>query len=80
MDLYKEILSHMLCREELQLRFPQLEQTLDADWLVEMSSYVTLLRIKKILEDDTLSDFNCIEQIMHLFERMGSGCGTRHDF
>ena len=32
---------------------------------------------------DTLEDKECfmrIEGIVNLFEEMGSGCGTRHDF
>ena len=40
-------------------------------------------RIKEILEDDELEDEECfmkIEEIVCVFEDLGMGCGSRHDF
>ena len=45
--------------------------------------YKVLLEIKEILEADDLSDAECfdkIEQIVLIFESLGSGLGGRHDF
>ena len=56
---------------------------LNIESLFEKECYKALKRIKTILEDDRLEDKECfekIESIVCLFEEMGSGCGTRHDF
>ncbi len=45
--------------------------------------YRALQKIQEILKDDTLDDNQCfykIEEIICVFESIGSGCGTRHDF
>lgn len=81
MDLYKEILTHALADERMEVRFPDLE--LDAKALVDSVCYRTLEQIRAILQDDSLSDAGCffqIEAIVSAFEAIGSGCGTRHDF
>ena len=42
-----------------------------------------LTKIKEILEDRTLQDAECfsqIEEIIYVFENLGSNCGSRHDF
>ena len=42
-----------------------------------------LLQIQHILKDESLNDQECfykIEEIVRVFERLGSGCGSRHDF
>ncbi len=55
----------------------------DIEKLFEKECYIVLERIKVILEDDSLDDKDCFEKIesmVCLFEEMGSGCGTRHDF
>ncbi|HIR80444.1 MAG TPA: hypothetical protein IAD37_04020, partial [Candidatus Limiplasma merdipullorum] len=46
-------------------------------------AYQALSAIRLILERDDLEDPECfrrIEKIVRVFERIGSGCGTRHDF
>ncbi|MGI5897286.1 MAG: hypothetical protein ACOX6U_10095 [Oscillospiraceae bacterium] len=48
--------------------------------LVEQTSYRALCEIKAILEMHELSDFACIERIVEVFERLGTHCGSRHDF
>ena len=51
--------------------------------LIEGKAYYTLMRIKAILEDDTLDDEGCffrIEEIVREFEKSGMGCEYRHDF
>ena len=51
--------------------------------LIEGKAYYTLMRIKAILEDDTLNDEACfykIEEIVCQFEKIGLSCEYRHDF
>ena len=51
--------------------------------LIEGKAYKTLMRIKAILEDDTLDDEGCffrIEEIVCEFEKIGLSCEYRHDF
>jgi len=55
----------------------------DLDNLFANECYKMLVRIKNILEDNTLEDCDCfmkIEEIIIEFEKMGTNCGTRHDF
>lgn len=81
MDLYKEILAHILSSETVNIVFPNL--TLSALDIIAAESYRALRQIKAILEDDSLDDPECflrIEAIVQAFEALGSGCGNRHDF
>lgn len=81
MKLFQDILKEILMEEEVQVVFPNLKMS--PSELVEMRCYMALRKIKKILEDDTLDDKECfakIEEIVHIFEVMGSDCGTRYEF
>ncbi len=40
--------------------------------------YTALNSIRNIIADDTLSDFECVEKIVYVFERFGSDGGGRH--
>ena len=80
MDLYKEILIKILEKENIEIYFPNLINT--PVEIVESECYKALKK-KILLKMDTLEDKECfmrIEGIVNLFEEMGSGCGTRHDF
>ena len=51
--------------------------------IVELQCYQALRKIREILDDDTLEDKECfdrIEEIVCLYEAMGSDGGSRHDF
>lgn len=81
MELYQEILTHILSKSEIRVRFSDFH--IDANELVEQTCYKLLCRIHDIIRDDSLNDAECfeqIEQIVCLFEQMGSSGGTRHDF
>ena len=81
MDLCKEILTNVLRNEEVRVIFPNLH--IDAAKIVEMKCYEALQKIKAIIEDDSLEDSECfmkIEEIVQVFEHLGSNGGGRHDF
>lgn len=80
MELYKEILCHLIQHETVEIRFPELTPRQE---VVEAACYRTLEKIKEILHDNTLDDRTCfekIEEIIYAFEEIGSSGGGRHDF
>lgn len=83
MEQRMEILTHLLQSREakIEITFPGLD--LSTDELVETAALRALSNIQKILQDDSLRDDECfyqIEAIVHELERIGLGCGNRHDF
>lgn len=83
MELYQEMLVSMvtgLSKEEARVFVQKLGRPSE---FLECASYRALQTIKAILEDDSLSDAECflkMEGIVHEFEKLGSNCGSRHDF
>lgn len=78
MELFEEILLHHLKKNQGAQGFPA-----DPQALVHDTAYQALSAIRLILERDDLEDPECfrsIEKIVRVFERIGSDCGTRHDF
>ncbi len=81
MDLYKEILTEILSKEKVTVRFENID--IKPSEIIELSCYQALQKIRAILDNDTLEDNECflkIEEIICLFERLGSDGGSRHDF
>ena len=71
----------MELRDEILASF--VRQNMDDGAIVNAVCYHTLKKIKAVLEDDSLDDVSCfqrIEQIVCLFEEIGSDGGNRHDF
>ncbi|MGM9562695.1 MAG: hypothetical protein ACI3VQ_01280 [Faecousia sp.] len=80
MELYQELLIQLLSREHIQVTFANLH--ISAKDLIEATAYQALCEIKRILEDESLEDHDCflkIEEIIRLFEDLGSSGGNRHD-
>ena len=77
MDLIKDMLN-----ENLKVIISEaLEQmNIDYDKIIELKSIQILQKIKTVIENDSLSDFECVERIVRIFESIGSDCGNRHDF
>lgn len=76
MELYEEILLHCLKESQNLL-------SLNAAQIVHDQVYEALRKIKMILEQDHLSDQECfcrIEEIVRVYEELGSDGGNRHDF
>ncbi len=79
MQLSQEILIYLLKREGFDL-----QRDFDNE------CYRALAKIREVLRDDTLEDgddtlededcFMRIERIITIYEELGSGGGTRHDF
>ena len=78
MKLYKEILVKVLEQKAAHVVFPDL--SINASEIVELQCYQALRTIKAIIEDDSLSEFMCIEGIVRVLEQIGSDGGIRHDF
>ena len=78
MELLKEILAKALQNEEINIIFPNLH--INPDTIVEIACYRALQKIKTVIENDSLSDFECIEEIVRILETIGSNGGNRHDF
>lgn len=77
MEEYQSILVETIAREVI----PSLE--IDSAKLVEMKCYQTILKIRHILEDESLDDPECferIEEIVSAMDQLGVGGGGRHDF
>ena len=76
MDLYQELLlKHILSLEG--------KDNISPEDFVHDTAYQALKQIKLILEDDQLDDSECfwrIEQIVRVFEDLGSNAGNRHEF
>ena len=75
MELYQEIMLKYLLSHNR-------EEEIDPAEIVHDTAYQALKQIKLILEDDQLDDPECfwkIEQIVRVFEELGSNAGTRHD-
>ena len=79
MDLYKDILIGVLSKNAVKVKFENLEEQAP-EILVEMKCYQALKHIREVLNNSSLSDFECIEEIVLVLEDIGSGGGSRHNF
>lgn len=77
MEIYHQILALYLASSQ---RF---EELIDVPSILEGICYRTLCSIREILMDPALTDEGCfqkIEEIVELYEQIGSDAGSRHDF
>ena len=80
MELYRELLIEILRWDEMEVTFPQIEDSL-AD-IVNLKSVQALQKIRDIVRDDRLEDDECfmqIEEVVCTLEALGSDGGLRHD-
>lgn len=78
MDFFQEIVVNVLAKEEARVTFPNLKFSVSE--ILEIQCFDALKKIKTIIENDSLNDFECVEEIVCVFEQLGSSCGSRHDF
>ncbi|MDR3278034.1 MAG: hypothetical protein LBT12_04610 [Oscillospiraceae bacterium] len=79
MDLYREILVEALSKQKMQIIFENLKSE-SPNEIVEQTCYKAIQKIRKVLDNTELDDFECIEQIVKLLEAVGTDGGSRHDF
>lgn len=48
--------------------------------IADTNAIIILNEIKKVIADDSLSDFDAVEEIVCIFEKNNIDCGARHDF
>ena len=80
MELYEELLGKQIGMSILNFIKTLQIDTIDCKGIVELASLSALRRIKAVVDDDSLSDFECVEKIVLIFEDIGSSGGSRHDF
>ena len=56
------------------------DNIVDYNTIADTNAIIALDRIKKIIADDSLSDFDAIEEIVCVLEENNIDCGSRHDF
>ena len=80
MELWQELLCKAVNHEKVEIRFAN---EFDPNKIIQNECYKALMQIKAIIEDDELDDEECfdkIEEIVCVFESIGSNGGARHDF
>ena len=81
MEQYAELLKELLSKELGKIVLQMIDAAqIDYAAIAADASYQALLKIKAVISDDSLSDFDCVEQIVNIFEDAGSDGGSRHDF
>lgn len=78
MDIYKD----MLCKALGEFVYDLIHENLQLDYNHAINSMAVqaLDKIRAILQNDALSDFQCVEEILSVIEGLGSDGGNRHDF
>ena len=79
--LYEEIFLKEV--RETAMNSPVLKDSIHAEQIIMNACYAALEQIRAILKDDTLDDHDCfqkIEEIVCVYEQLGSDFGSRHDF
>jgi len=79
LELYKQILIEVMSKHKIKIEFENLKIT-NPNIIAEKTCYIAIQRIRTILANENLSDFECIERIINLLENIGSDAGSRHDF
>ena len=80
MELWEGMIPQILEEDGAQIG---MRYRCDLRELTEAKCYATLARIRAVLDDPTLDDPSCfmkIEEIVRIFEEIGSDGGCRHDF
>ena len=77
MDIKLELLQNHICDylNDLFESYPT-----DTSKLIDSEAIMILDKIKSIICNDKLSDFDAVEQIVLTFEEYNIDCGNRHDF
>lgn len=81
MDIKLELLSNSISKTISELVMRNLDRlNITADQIPDTMATTMLAEIQKIIQDETITDFDAIEMIVCLFEKYGVDAGFRHDF
>lgn len=78
-----QILAKALVQADAEIRIQGLPASSHLNTMLETESLIALKKIRDVLDDDSLEDRECfrrIEGIVSVFETLGPGAGSRHDF
>ena len=78
-DLYRDILIRLLSQQEVKVTFENLDIA-NPNEMIEKTCFQALQKIRQVLDNDELQDFECIDQIITILEDVGANGGSRHDF
>ena len=56
------------------------DNLVDYNTIADTNAILILNQIKKVISDDSLSDFDAIEEVVCILEDNNIDCGSRHDF
>ncbi len=73
LELISEDIAELVCRKIDCLN-------IDVNLIAQSKAIEILNNIQQILKNDTLSDFEMIEEIVTIFENHNLSCGNCHDF
>ncbi len=77
MSIKLELLSNQIC-DIIRSRLDDID--IDVNQIAQTTAISALYEIQKVLQNDTLSDFDKIEKIVLIFENYNIDCGACHDF
>ena len=53
---------------------------IDASQIADSTAIAILAEIQKIIQDESYSDFDAVEEIVCIFKKYNTYAGSRHDF
>ena len=53
---------------------------IDVNEIVDSTAIKALSEIQNVIQNDQISDFDAIEEIVNIFEKYNISAGSRHDF
>ena len=77
MNIKLELLSNSISDIVMQ-RLENID--IDADKIADTTAINALSEIQNVIQNDDISDFDAMEQIVCIFEKYKISVGTRHDF
>ncbi|MBQ3038817.1 MAG: hypothetical protein IJD30_06545 [Clostridia bacterium] len=73
LELSVDIIAQMIKRQISMM-------DIDLGKIAECRAIIMLEKIKAVVGNDALSDFDAMEEIVNIFEEFGVSAGDRHDF
>ncbi len=77
MNIKLELLSNSISDIVMQ-RFEDIG--IDADKIADTTAINALSEIQTVIQNEDVSDFDAVEQIVRIFEKYKINAGARHDF